>query len=260
MRRTKITPDLSLWPPEIRALAERADIYDSSCSPEARVYFLDTGVGYYLKTAERGTLLRERDMTEYFHSLGLGARVCAYESADVDYLITERVIGEDCTYGTYLREPKRLAELLGVILRELHSISGVGCPATARKKEYLATVDKGYEIGRFDPSFLKGRYTATREEAYRLVCDGGKHLGADTLIHGDFCLPNIMLDGWQRSGFIDVGNAGIADRHIDLFWGAWTLEFNLGARDFEKYFFEAYGRERVDDEILRLIAHAECFG
>ncbi len=38
-------------------------------------------------------------------------------------------------------------------------------------------------------------------------------------------------------GFIDLGNGGVGDRHIDLFWGAWTLFYNLKTdRHTERFF------------------------
>jgi aminoglycoside phosphotransferase len=42
---------------------------------------------------------------------------------------------------------------------------------------------------------------------------------ADLVVcHGDFCLPNVLLDTatHEVTGLIDVGRAGIADRHQDL--------------------------------------------
>ena len=88
-----------------------------------------------------------------------------------------------------------------------------------------------------------------------------KHLLAhDTLLHGDYCLPNIMLDEWRFSGFIDVGNGGVGDRHVDLFWGAWTLAFNLKTEAYRERFFDAYGRDKVEDHLLSVVAAAEVFG
>ena len=82
----------------------------------------------------------------------------------------------------------------------------------------------------------------------------------DTLIHGDYCLPNIMLDDWRFSGFIDLGNGGVGDKHIDLFWGAWTLNFNLKTDKYRNRFLDAYGRSDIEEEIFRVIAAAEVFG
>jgi kanamycin kinase len=84
MKRTLTTIATGSLPLKIRALADGAAVYDSSCSPEARVYFIDRGDGYYLKIAERGTLAREARMSDYFHSIGLGVKVVAYVSEERD--------------------------------------------------------------------------------------------------------------------------------------------------------------------------------
>ena len=93
-----------------------------------------------------------------------------------------------------------------------------------------------------------------------MLRDGKDALKSDVLIHGDYCLPNIMLDSWHLSGYIDVGNGGVGDRHIDLFWGAWTLNFNLKTDKFRDLFFDAYGRDMIDGLALRVIEAAEIFG
>lgn len=62
-------------PRELERFVSGAQVYDSSCSPEARVYFLDKDGGYYLKTAKKGSLQKEAQMTAYFHSMGIGAEV-----------------------------------------------------------------------------------------------------------------------------------------------------------------------------------------
>ena len=56
MIRTKTTLNLSIYPAEIIPFLAGADIYDSSCSEEARVYFSDKDQGYFLKEAVAGFL------------------------------------------------------------------------------------------------------------------------------------------------------------------------------------------------------------
>ena len=77
---------------DVEKFAHGARIYDSSCSPEARVYYLERDCGYYLKIADAGTLGTEAEMTRFFHSKGLGTEVMLYESTDKDYFITKRVV------------------------------------------------------------------------------------------------------------------------------------------------------------------------
>ena len=239
-----------------------ADIYDSSCSPEARVYFIDKENGFYLKRSGKGTLKREAEMTAYFNKKGFGARVLGYESTEeCDWFLTERVVGEDCTHNTYLSDPKRLAELIGITLRHLHVTDVSDCPVKDRMSEYIALAENNYKTGNYDSTHFPDSFGyRSAEEAYAVLQEGKSELKNEVLIHGDYCLPNIMLDNWRLSGFIDLGNGGIGDRHVDLFWGAWTLMFNLGTDEYRDRFFDAYGRDKIDEEKLKIIAAAEVFG
>lgn len=260
MKKREVSLNIASLPSELHPLINGARVYDSSCSPEARVYFIDRDGGYYLKIAARGTLSREAQMTEYFHSIGLGVKVSSYISAERDYMLSESALGEDLTHEIYLAEPKRLAVTMGELLRDLHSCQGSGCPVL-RMPEYLDTVRRNYKNGLFDLSLFGDKACfKDADSAYRFVEENAGVLRSDVLIHGDYCLPNIMLDGWKFSKFIDVGNGGIGDRHVDLFWGAWTLNYNLGTDEYRDIFFDAYGRDAVDPLAIRVIEAAEYFG
>ena len=260
MKRTRITVDPQEFPAQLRPLLEGAAVYDSSCSPAARVYFIDREGGLFLKCAAKGTLEREALMTGFFHEKGLGARVLVYESLDKDWLLTQRIPGEDCLHEAYLREPKRLCDVTAQLLRQLHETDAAGCPVADRTGEYLAQARSNYEAGRFDKSLFPDNWGyASAEKAWQILEAGGKELKADTLLHGDYCLPNIMLDDWRFSGFIDLDSGGVGDRHIDLFWGIWSLQFNLKTDAYRERFLDAYGREKVQPELLRIVAAAEVF-
>ena len=260
MKRKRIDVDTALFPAEMRRYADGAAVYDSSCSPEARVYFIDRDDGYYLKKAMCGTLEKEALMDAYFHSKGMGAEVLSYLSGDADWLLTRRVSGEDCTHAQYLEDGVRLARLLGERLRMLHDTNASDCPVTCRMDAYFATVQKNAQKGLCDLSFVKGYGMESVQEALLCVEQNKKYLKNDTLLHGDYCLPNVILADWAFSGFIDLGNGGVGDRHVDLFWGAWTLEYNLKTDRYRDVFFEAYGKERIEPEALRTVAAAEVFG
>ena len=261
MKRTKIEIDLRNFPQELHSYFERARVFDSSCSKEAKVYFLDVGGGLYLKTAKKGGLEREAEMTAYFHKKKLAAQVVDYLSLDEDWLLTARVPGEDCTHKQYLDDPKRLCDLLASRLRELHETDFTDCPIADHTKNYLMIAEKNYMCGNYDDSLFPDNWGyKSADEAWSVLQNGKDTLKSDTLLHGDYCLPNVVLDDWNFSGFIDLGNGGVGDRHVDLFWGSWTLNFNLGTDEYRERFFDAYGRDRVNPDILRVIAAAEVFG
>ena len=259
MDRRLTGPDPAAFPEVFRELIAASRVYDSSCSPEARVWFLDREEGLYLKTAPRGSLRREAEMTAFFCGKGLAAEVLRYESLDRDWLLTRAVPGEDCTFRRYLEDPKRLSALLGEKLRMLHEVSTAGCPVTDHTGAYLAAVAEGQARGRFDGSYFH-REGLTEEAARRIIPETAPLLKNEVLLHGDYCLPNVMLEDWRFSGFIDLDHGGIGDRHIDLFWGAWSLGFNLGTDRWRDRFLDAYGRDIINEELLRAIGAFEAFG
>ncbi len=258
MKRTALTCLPEDLPEDYVRLLEGAALYDSSCSPEARVIYIDRDGGYFLKAAPKGSLAREAEMAAYFHKKGLTAPVLSYRSESRDWLLTARLQGEDATHERYLSEPARLADTTATLLRELHENDFSDCPVQDRMESYFATVEEHYARGQVDLSYAP--FLSGAEEAYRTVCEGRSLLASDTLLHGDYCLPNVVLDGWCLSGYIDLGGGGVGDRHVDLFWGAWTLAFNLGTDRYRDRFFDAYGRDRVCPDALRVIAAAEVFG
>ncbi len=259
MRREKIDICRENYPKEFWEYFKDALVFDSSCSPEARVVFIDKDEGYYLKRAEKGSLKVERDLTEYFHAKGLATEVLGYVCDKYDWLLTKRVKGEDCTYGKYLEDPKRLCDTIATLLRELHEVDFSDC-SVDRVKSYIKTVEENYRKGLFDNDVTDDTRKLDKEEAYRIARENKHLLKNEVLLHGDYCLPNIMLDDWKLSGFIDLGNGGVGDRHIDLFWGAWTLKYNLGTDRYRERFLDVYGRDKVDLEKLEVIAAMECFG
>ena len=237
-----------------------ATVYDSSCSKIAQVYFLDKHDGFYLKRSPAGSLSKEVAMTQFYHSKGLAPEVLAFESGEFDWMLTRRVLGEDCTDPMYLSDPKRLCDLTAQLLRQLHEVDISGCPVN-RTADYLATAQENYRQRRYDITLFPDNWGyATPEEAWAEVEANGAALSADTLLHGDYCLPNIMLNNWQFSSFIDLDTAGIGDKHIDLFWGMWSLNFNLKTDAFCQRFLDAYGRESIESERFRTVAAIEVFG
>lgn len=259
MKRTPVTVQLQDFPVLFHPLFTNAAIFDSSCSPAARVWFLDKEPGFFLKCAPKGTLEKEAMLTRFFHSKGLAAEVLAYQSLDKDWLLTERIPGEDCLDSQYLSDPLRLCDTTAQLLRQLHDTDPIGCPVH-RTADYLATARRNYENKAYDLSLFPDNWGyASPEEAWQVVQQHGYALKSDTLLHGDYCLPNIMLNNWQFSGFIDLDAGGLGDRHIDLFWGMWSLQFNLKTDRYRERFLDVYGRSDICPELFPVIAACEVF-
>ncbi len=67
--------------------------------------------------------------------------------------------------------------------------------------------------------------------------------GYNTLIHGDYCLPNILVKNDKINGFVDLGGAGIGDPWRDYAWCIWSLEYNLVTKEYTPLLLEKLGIE-----------------
>ena len=261
MKRTPLIPHWEQFPEELHSLLRSCRVFDSSCSPEARVFFLDADGGLYLKSAPAGSLKTEAEMTAFFHSKALSAEVLCYLSGVKDWLLTRAIPGEDCTHAQYLEDPIRLCDTTASLLRQLHETDPAGCPVADQNIRRFRTVQQGRGRKHWENDLFAGVWHfSSQEEARHVAEETFPHLKNEVLLHGDYCLPNILLNNWEFSGFIDVGSGGIGDRHIDLLWGTWTLMFNLNTNRYFDRFLDVYGRDSADIGLLRGLAAIETFG
>jgi aminoglycoside phosphotransferase len=80
-------------------------------------------------------------------------------------------------------------------------------------------------------------------------CPFGVRKRGHVLIHGDYCLPNVLVQDGRFSAVVDVGLAGLGNPDVDLAAGLWTLHYNFGA-GFGRPFLEAYGWPPMSDEAI----------
>lgn len=209
MKKTEIQVNLADFPSELHDLFRNATVYDSSSSDTMQVLYSD--LGYYIKIAPKGMLEKEAEMTRLFAEMGMGVEVVSYLSLEKDYMVTRSAKGDDALH--YLEHPEKLCVVLAEAMKYLHSR-----PVT------------GVSVSLCMDTYEKAGY--------------GEMLQRDTFIHGDFCLPNIIFDDWKFSSFIDVGLAGVGDKHIDIYWVLWSLNYNLKTDRYTDYFLQLYGEEK----------------
>lgn len=276
MQLKPISINLQNYPAPFHSILQGGDLFDSSCSAEAQVIFIDQEEGYFLKSAPAGKLKRESDMMHYFYQKGLSGQVVTYlPGPKKDWMLTVKIPGEDATTEKYLENPKKLCELLAQRLALLHLEDHAHCPVSNHTQQYLDWTQENKNKGMFDPAYLYDQLIPPNAPAVwdYIVANKGA-LKTDTLLHGDYCLPNVIFDQWQFSGFIDLDRGGVGDRHVDIYWGRWTLDYNLRyilkrntlaeTAVFQQRFIDAYqdvyGKDKVDHDMLRLIGAIETFG
>lgn len=254
----EVSIQLADYPENLHPFLENSKAYDTSSHSGAKVLYLDQG--YYLKIDSKGSLHREAQRIKWFVKEDLGVPLIQYISTDKDYLLTKAADGLDATH--FLQEPEKICQAMAKALRELHQLRPADFPTNHHLVHYRKVAQENYEKGYFYPKALLPQFGITsREEAYQLIQEKGHLLVENALIHGDACLPNIILkEDATFSSFIDVGLAGMSDRHIDIYWVIWSLHYNLGSAAYGDIFLDHYGRNQVDQEKLRLVAAFEAFG
>ena len=197
------------FPEKLQNTLKDAKVYDSSSSPEAQVLFIDKKDGYYLKIASKKSLEREAEMTDYFKKKNLGLGYISYLSdQSQDFLLKEKIQGDNYLAKQYLKNPKQLCDSLAENLRFLHEQNFEDCPILDHSERYLKKVENNARLKKSNLDFVTNYNIHTPEEAYDYIQNNKLLLKDDTLLHGDYCLPNIILDNWQFKGFIDLDCAG----------------------------------------------------
>ena len=257
MKQEKISVPIKHFPNSLQTYLENATIYDSSSHSEATVLCLDSG--YYLKIDKKGALAQEAQCAKWFEKQKIGVPVIQYLSTDKDYLLTQKATGQNASH--FLHQPEQLCQTLAKTLRKLHQLKPDNFPADDQLQHYRQTAEENYYKGAFYEQALLPQFQLHHpKEAYQLIQEQGHLLTTDSFIHGDPCLPNIILqDASTFLCFIDVGLAGVCDRHIDLYWVIWSLTQYLNPK-YAEVFIDYYGREHVDANKLRLVAAFEAFG
>ena len=171
----------------------------------------------------------------------------------------------------YMQDPKRQAELLAEALHTLWEIPVGNCPCKWPLERRLQIAAKNIAQNHVDVNGAQsdtfGSSGFRDPEALLQWLIDHKPEEQQMLSHGDFCLPNIILNKNGLSGLIDLGKAGIADPWQDIALCIRSLSNNYsgmyGGRSYPGFsadiFFQALGIQPDWDRIRYYILLDEIF-
>lgn len=170
---------------------------------------------------------------------------------NIDYLLMRALPGLPASDPYWQCDPNRLVRVLAQSLVRLHQLDISTCPFDQRTETKLREVAENVAQGAVDADdFDPENHGRTPEELLERLYQNRPETDDLVVTHGDFCLPNLMLQQWELSGFIDLGSLGVADRYQDLALCTNSLRYNLGTDQYNQLFFETYGLTKVNDEKL----------
>jgi aminoglycoside phosphotransferase len=220
------------------------------CS-EAQTYRLIGAANFYLKIAPGSSksLFLEKQKLDWLKGhLPVPEALYFGEDDEQSYLLLSEVLGRMACDPFFEDKLPLLVKLLAEGLKILHSLNITDCPFDQRLEVKLEEARQRVLAGHVDESdFDEERQGRTAAQLYQELL-ATRPAGEDLVFtHGDYCLPNILLDPLQKriNGFIDLSRAGVADRYQDLALAARSLSYNFGAEWVPKL-FEEYGLGEVD--------------
>jgi kanamycin kinase len=175
---------------------------------------------------------------------------------DVAWLCTRAVRGRDATDPSLMGDSNTLVRILARGLRLFHSAPVERCPFDFRLPQALSHARARVEAGKIDPvrDFHREFSHLSAREAVFILEQTQPSSEELVVCHGDYCLPNILIESGIPTGFVDLGELGVADRWWDLAVATWSVTWNLGP-GYEDLFLEEYGvqRDPAREEFFRLL-------
>ncbi|MBR1931217.1 MAG: aminoglycoside 3'-phosphotransferase [Lachnospiraceae bacterium] len=148
-------------------------------------------------------------------------QILAYEvEGNRAFLLMSKCHGKMSCDEAYMRDPRRQIRLLAKALKQLWRVDIQNCPCDNRLEQKLRQARFRVEhdlvdIDNVEPdTFGEGGFRDPADLLQWLFAHRPKE--EPVLSHGDFCLPNIFLDGDEVAGYIDLGRGGIADKWCDI--------------------------------------------
>jgi len=153
-------------------------------------------------------------------------------------------------------------KLLADALYMLHSLDVQECPIKNTLDHKLTTALYNIEHDLIDmEDFEESNNFDSPMELYHWLVEN-RPPEELCFTHGDFCLPNIFIDGESITGFIDLGRGGIADKWQDIALCVRSLRYNLHDTEQQKYIdllFTHLGIEANEEKINYYILLDELF-
>ena len=177
-------------------------------------------------------------------------------SSDGDLVRTERPAGYPADRPDLHADPDDLVVAVADGLRRLHSLSSApaglddGSSDGPHGWSYLAercrnaVADSGFDAALLPPPY--DRYDGSQLLA--MMTEGRPATEELVLCHGQPTLDQFLVDGGSFTGFRQLDNMIVADRHLDLAIIHQSVHHELGPEAVFR-FYEAYG---ADPDIVRL--------
>jgi kanamycin kinase/aminoglycoside 3'-phosphotransferase-3 len=229
---------------------------------EAALYqVLAPNVEWYLKIeAKNEAFTREQQLTAWLQKrLPVPKIIASAHQNGKDYLLMTKVPGEMACSESSLQNPQKLVMALADGIKRLQCVEIAHCPFDFSLEAKLALAYERIHTGAVSMADWEPQTPFSTPEALYDYLVANQPDEVPVFTHGDYCLPNIFIQGSRTTGFIDTGRAGIADKWQDIALCTRSLAHNLKTEAYHALFFEALELKPDDAKINYYILLDELF-
>lgn len=176
------------------------------------------GRGVYRKHSAEAEL--EAAKLSWLREQGLPAAEVV--DVDDDWLVTREVAGRTGADWWPEHQRTKVVDVIAEITSTLHAVPVSHCPFDRSVSVTAAHARRVFAAGRIDPNDLDDEWQDWPPEQLIAVLERQLPAMAGrqvlTVTHGDWCLPNIVLNPESLTvvGILDAARAGVADGYADL--------------------------------------------
>ena len=196
---------------------------------------------YYLKMAKKGLLTQEFNVLKWLNCKLLVPEIVMFDSDDnTEFLITKAIPGEMVCSDYYIKNPDLAIKIIKEAFDNLYNVDISNCPFDVSNNYKLSLVEKNVKNELVKDEDLKEETLKKYGNTKNLLQYLKDNRVEEELCfsHGDTSLPNIFSLNCKFSGFIDVGECGIADKWLDLAICEKSIRRNLGEKYVSKFYKE----------------------
>ncbi len=201
----------------------------------------------YLKIAPRSfvnSLLREKLKLDWLNNkLPVPEVLLFSEDENTDYLLLSEISGVDASSDLLKDDIPQTIEQLAKGLQMIHSLPVEDCPFDARLDYKIELAEKRMLNNLVDESdFDEERQGRSPKDLFQELVATKPADEVLVFTHGDYCVPNVIIENNKSSGFVDWESAGVADRFQDIALLVRSVAHNFGEQ-WTGYLYEQIGIE-----------------
>ena len=245
---------------EVKEFIENAELKEIGigCSNSQVIQITKNSQVYYLKIAKKGFLTQEYNALKWLDGkLSVPEVVLFDDTSENEFLITKAILGEMICAETYLNNPDMALKIIKDAFNNIYSVDISNCPFDVSNKYKLSLIETNVKNGLVKNENLKEETLQKYGSAENLLNYLIDNQFEEELCfsHGDTSLPNIFALNDNFSGFIDVGECGIADKWFDLAICEKSIKRNYGEEYISKFYEELNiipDRKKIDYYLLMM--------